>query len=383
MDKLHVIFISSVKPEQTSAAAMNFHRHLVDNEEIALHILPSEHYEISNGAFSSRIIPKLKKTFLCRHAVFADHLYHKISKLYLALPSPIEIGVNKNAVVLTIAYKNGWWAAEKYARHYGLPLVVRFDDWWPDCAGVSSFFRSFIQKDWLELARKAQSSICISEGMRLALGLNADSPVIFPMPPTGQIPKGRSQNNKDIFKVCYLGNMNDYGPMLEKLARESFSENGIRIEFRGPKPSWPQGFQDEMIQKKLLHGFGTGEEFQNWFANFDAYLVAMFFEPSQRRRAETCFATKLMEYLSWGKPIIIWAPETAAIVKWAKNRNVAYCISTSDSIILLNEIKSLANNPVLQKELGKAARQAYETDCGPEAIQSHFLDVLKNTIVSK
>jgi hypothetical protein len=373
MDKIRVIFISSVKPEESSAASVNFYRHLVGKEEIKLHILPAEHFEISGGSFFSRILPKLRQTAMRALAEFLDHLLHRHWDFSKGLPSPKQLGISGKAVVLTLAYKNGCWVAQNYAKRHGLPLAVRFDDWWSDCIPCTLFFKNRIEKDWIKLAREADISICISEGMREALGLGVDSPVVLPIPPVGRKRSLRPASDEKTFRVCYLGNMSDYGPILEGLARLALKQDRVRIEFRGPKPSWDAELQTEMRNKGLLHGFGQGQEFEKWFGSFDAYLVAMFFDKGQRRRVETCFATKLMEYIALGKPIVIWAPESAAVTKWAISDGRALCVNSPDPQGLLASLSMLAENLPQQIQLGNAARSAYELDCSPAQLQNEFL----------
>jgi glycosyltransferase involved in cell wall biosynthesis len=373
MEKIRVIFISSVKPEESSAASVNFYRHLVGREEIELNVLPAEHFEISGGSFFSRILPKLRQTPLRGLAEYLDHLLHRHRDFSKVLPSPKQLGISGNAVILTLAYKSGCWVAQNYAKRYGLPLAVRFDDWWPDCTPYALFFKNRIEKDWIKLAREADVPICISEGMREALGLGVDSPVVLPIPPLGRKRSSKPASDEKPFRVCYLGNMSDYGPMLEGLARLALKQDRVRIEFRGPKPSWDEDFQADMGTKGLLHGFGQGEEFEKWFNSFDAYLVAMFFDKGQRRRVETCFATKLMEYIALGKPIVIWAPESAAVTKWAISDGRALCVNSPDPQGLLASLSMLAENLPQQIQLGNAARSAYERDCSPVKLQNEFL----------
>lgn len=377
MEKIHVIFISSIKPEESSAASVNFYRHLVGKEEIELHVLPAEHFEISGGSFFSRILPKLRLTPLRGLAEYLDHLLHRHWDFSAGLPSPKQLGISGKSVVLTLAYKNGCWVAQNYVKRYGLPLVVRFDDWWPDCIPCAEFFKNRIEKDWMKLAREADVPICISEGMREALRLGADAPVVLPMPPAGRERSSKPTSGEKPFRVCYLGNMSDYGPMLKALAQSALNQDRVRIEFRGPKPSWDENFQTQMRAKGLLHRFGQGAEFEKWFDSFDAYLVAMFFKPEQRRRVETCFATKLMEYLALGKPIVIWAPETAAVAKWAIAGGRATCVNTPDPNLLLHTLSMLAEAQSEQIQLGNAARFAYEGDFSPQQIQNQFLKSLQ------
>src|SRR5215468_2776497 len=150
MDQINVILISSVLPEKSTAAALTLHRHLVNQNGIQLHILPAEYHEIVRGRFHSRIVPRLKRTSARRWAGDIDYLMHTTLPLETRLAVP---PARARTVVLTLAYWSGCWVAQRYARLHRLPLIVRFDDWWPDIAGVHNRVRKQLERRFLELHR--------------------------------------------------------------------------------------------------------------------------------------------------------------------------------------------------------------------------------------
>src|SRR5436190_1851889 len=125
MDEINVIVISSVRPEKSTAAAVTLHRHLVNRRGIQLHILPAEHHEIVRSSFRSKIIPRLMRTSARRWAGDIDYLMHTTLSLEKRLVAPPR---STRTVVLTLAYRSGCWVAQRYAKRYRLPFVVRFDD---------------------------------------------------------------------------------------------------------------------------------------------------------------------------------------------------------------------------------------------------------------
>jgi hypothetical protein len=174
--------------------------------------------------------------------------------------------------------------------------------------------------------------------------------------------------------------MHDYGPMLAKLVQASDGGRRIRFEFRGGTPRWPADLVNRLRSERRLHGFAEGDDFQSWFESFHVYLVAMFFEPQQQRRVETCFATKLTEYCSLGRPIVIWAPESAAIVKWARQSRAAVCVTDEDPLTLVNCLHQLSEDSERLRGLGQRARKAYETDFFPEKLQRDFLAAVDSVL---
>src|SRR5437667_1836131 len=374
MDEINVIVISSVRPEKSTAAALTLHRHLVNQPGIQLHILPSEHHEIVHGSFHSKIIPRLLRTSARCWAGDVDYLMHPTLPLEKRLLPP---PTSARTVVLTLACRSGCWVAHRYAKQHGLPLAVRFDDWWPDIALVHAPVRKDLERRFLDLHRSADLSLCISEGMLKALGPHRNARVILPIPDGKPIRTSQCKDRSSEFRVGYSGNMFDYSDMLADLAQLALKQTDVRIEFRGC-PRWPQALMHEMTHRHLLHDFEPEPRFDDWLGSFDAYLVVMFFDVAQRRRTETCFATKLVDYSRFGRPVVIWAPESSAVVQWAKKSRAALCVTDPDARALLAALAQLNRDKALQLELAARIRRAYETEFSPVGLQQQFMEGLNS-----
>ena len=376
MDDINVIVISSVRPEKSMSSSLLMHRHLVNRSGIRLHILPAEHHEIVRSRFHSKIVPRLMRTPARRWAGDVDYLMHSTLPLEKHLVAPPR---STRTVVLTLAYRSGFWVAQRYARRYRLPLIVRFDDWWPDIAEVHNPVRKQLEQRFLELHQSADLSLCISEGMLTALGPHRNARVILPIPDVEPIGPSMSNDSTDEFRVGYSGNMFDYSDMLCDLAQLALKQTDVRIEFRG-RPRWPQELIREMTQRHLLHDFEFGPTLNDWLGSFNAYLVVMSFDAAQRRRAETCFATKLVDYSRACRPVVIWAPETSAVVRWAKKSRAALCVTEPGARALLSALAHLKRDRALQMELASRMQRAYETEFSPASLQQKFMEGLDSII---
>lgn len=379
MADIDVILISSILPQKTQAAAVTLYRHLVDQQGVRLHVMPVGTQDSDRQSRFARLLNRLRYTRLGRWIGDIDLLAHVFLSFERRLPPP---PTTKRAIVLTLAYGSACWVAERYARKHGLPLAVRFDDWWPDIAPVHRPLRGWLRRHFIRLHRTANVSICISDGMRDALGPHPNARVILPIPDYKVLQPPGERLAQTPHRVCYLGNMHDYGPMLGQLASSSLRDEAVRIEFRGGTPRWPQQLIDNMRSRGLLHEFADGPAFESWFSSFDSYLVAMFFEPEQRRRVETCFATKLTEYSRSGAPIVVWAPQTAAIVRWAEQTGGALCVTDAEPEALLRELRRLASDTQLQDDLAARSRAAYANEFSPGRLQRQFIDALQSAIPS-
>jgi len=376
MDDVNVIVVSSVRPENSMAAAVTLHRHLVNRRGIRLYVFPAEHHELAGGSVSSKIVPRLMRTSARYWANDMDYLMHTTLPLEKRLPAP---PTSARTVVLTLAYRSGCWVAQRYAKRHGLPLAVRFDDWWPDIALVHAPVRKHLERRFLDLHRSADLSLCISEGMLKALGPHRNARVILPIPDAEPIRPSKCKDPSSEFRVGYSGNMFDYSDMLADLAQLALKQRDVRIEFRG-RPRWPQALVHEMRHRHLLHDFEPEPGFDDWLGSFDAYLVVMFFDAAQRRRTETCFATKLVDYSRAGRPVVIWAPESSAVVQWAKKSKAALCVTDPDARALLDALAGLKRDRALQLELGARVRRAYETEFSPVGLQQQFMEGLNSVI---
>jgi hypothetical protein len=376
MDEINVILISSVRPVKSTSAELTLHRHLMNRPGIRLHILPAEHHEIVHSRFHSKIVPRLMRTPARRWAGDVDYLMHTKLPLEKHLVAPPR---GTRTVVLTLAYRSGCWVAQRYARRHRVPLIVRFDDWWPDIAEVHHPVRKQLEQRFVDLHRSADLSLCISEGMLKALGPHRNARVILPIPDVEPIGPSKSNDSANEFRVGYTGNMVDYSDMLADLAQLALKQTDVWIEFRG-RPRWSQALMHEMRHRHLLHDFEHGPGFDDWLGSFDAYLVVMFFDAAHRRRAETCFATKLVDYSRAGRPVVIWAPESSAVVQWAKKSGAALCVTEPDARALLSALANLKSDRALQLELAARIRRAYDAEFSPGGLQQQFMEGLNSVI---
>jgi glycosyltransferase involved in cell wall biosynthesis len=373
MDKIQVFVISSARPPEKSAAAITLARHLEDKSSYEVQCLPSESHELLEPEWLKRFFQRVEKTRFARWVRDLRYLAAAFLPLHMLLPNPKRN--HGKSVVMTVACGNGWLTAAKYARQHSIPLAVRFDDWWPDTLDLHSPLRTLYARQFEAMSKTADVCFCISNGMQKELGNRAHSEVVLPIPEAGREPRlWRASENP--FRVCYLGNMFDYGSMLGELAGAAAEIADVRLEFRGTEPNWPNDLKVRMRSSGQLHGFLEGDDFQCWYESFDCYLVAMFFEQRQRRRVRTCFATKLLDYSAMGRPIVIWAPEESAVVVWARKSGAAVCVTSPDAGAVVAALQKLAADPVRCRELGERARAAYETDFNPDRLKQVFDDAL-------
>ena len=136
---INVILISSVRPEPTMAANATLFRHLVNRPGINLTVLPAELWEIKPRSMDagSSIIWRAGVAFAvgpltrcCFRTVREWTAYSR------RRPRRREYAGLYPGVWQRLAC-----GETGYAARYALPLVAKFDDWWPDIAPVHGCLR--------------------------------------------------------------------------------------------------------------------------------------------------------------------------------------------------------------------------------------------------
>jgi glycosyltransferase involved in cell wall biosynthesis len=115
----------------------------------------------------------------------------------------------------------------------------------------------------------------------------------------------------------------------------------------------------------------------------DAFLIPQVFDSSQKRRMETNFPSKLAEFAQFGKPLVVWSPETASASVWARAENRALQVSSPDPARLVSEIEMLTQNTAEQQRLGEHALGAVSDEFNPNHLQTRFLHLVQEVVSSK
>jgi glycosyltransferase involved in cell wall biosynthesis len=369
--KPEILVISSVVPAPTSAGEIILHRHLSQaaDWDVSVVVDRRKGRELS---LSTRVVKRLHRTRFHRWAGSLDVLAHG-RRWDALLPSPPA--ANQQTVVLTVAHGDGCWAARRFAQRNSLPLATIFHDWWPDILSAHAPCRRLLNARFKRLYRESDLALCVSRGMRDALGQHANSLVLYPIPsaiPSDLRPSPESRSSQ--LRVVYAGNLCEYGKMLAALLGEVKDHAAVRVQVRGPEPSWPADFRAEMRQRGLWLDFAPRAELNEWLNSADAYLVVMSFDAALRRRMETSFPSKLTEFAQFGKPLVIWGPEYCSAAAWARDGDRAICVTDERPAALVAALEQLNRSPEGQRSYAARARAAASADFNPLELQRVFLE---------
>ena len=145
---------------------------------------------------------------------------------------------------------------------------------------------------------------------------------------------------------------------------------------RGSNPNWPENAKQEMRDAGLWLEFAPRSELDAWLQAADAFLIPMVFDEKYRRRMETSFPSKLIEFAQYGKPLIIWGPEYCSAVQWGDQNENALCVKSPDVLELKKQLEFLCAMPNQKQKYAEKSIEAAESEFNPSSIQAIFLSMI-------
>jgi glycosyltransferase involved in cell wall biosynthesis len=381
MNKVRVIVISSVLPAQTTAGQIILYRHLCSSDGLKVEVFGDEPTLKSFSALLRRAVGLIGKAGF---PGLAESFWALWGGRWLDATLP-HVDCGERAVVLTVAHGDGFGAAIRFARSRKLPLVAIFHDWWPDMPPVHPWVQRCLERRFRDLYAASSSALCVSEEMRKFLGNHPNSEVLYPIPekPTSPVEntttKGVSVRHGPL-RILYAGNLQAYGAMLGAALQSLLNHPQLRCEVRGAEPEWSTELRERMRSEGCWLPFAPRPEVQHWLSTADAFLIPMEFDPRLRRRMETSFPSKITDFASFGKPLVIWGPAYCSAVRWASQDESALCVTDPNPEALRAALESLVASSAEYTRLAAKAARAYEVEFDHECIQAQFIGALRRVI---
>ena len=376
-EKIRVIFISSVRPEPSSAGQFILYRHFCNRPEFDLEVYGFEPTKLSFRMLLRRGLGKIAQ-FGGIFETLVNCAWVLWKGRWMDKDLPVKVERDQKTIVGTVAHGDGFYAAQRFAKKHHLPLVVFFQDWWPDMAGVPKPFVKLLDKHFLSLAKSCNLGICVCEGMKRALGGGANLEVLLPIPaemgPHTLSVSNTTRSGK--FKILYFGNLDLYGSMLLGALREFKDHPTIQLQVRGSNPNWPDDAKREMRDAGLWLDFAPRSELDDWLQSADAFLIPMVFKEKYRRRMETSFPSKLIEFAQFGKPLVVWGPEYCSAVQWGRQHNRAFCITQIEAFILREHMESILGSRKIFKDFTQGLQDVVKESLNQSNIQKSFTQIL-------
>jgi glycosyltransferase involved in cell wall biosynthesis len=386
--RIRVLLVSIVPPRNDCGVRIVMYRHLVERSPFELHVA-------SNADFADGLVihTQLRLPYLIhrsRKSRFGPHLAPWITD-YENLVWPLTVNqaleeamaAFQPHIVLTLAECGLCHIARKTAQRHGLPLAGLFLDWFPVMKGHYGHksMQSILSRRFRELYAASDLAFCTSEGMREVLGPHRNSHVIYPMPGRHHVPESSWPPSNGKFRLVYVGSVEDfYGRMLGLLIKRIEATSDLEIIVVGPNADWPVELLQRAKAKGIYLGFKPPEEAAKVLASADALLSVMSFEKEHELSMRTSFTTKFLDYVAFGKPVVLWGPEYCGPVRVAREHGGAAVVCTADAGAVVSLCREIAADTALNEKLSKRALQLHQTLFNPDRLQDVFVQKITELI---
>jgi len=390
--KTRVLLVSIVPPRNDCGVRIVMHRQLVERNPFELHIA-------SNADFADDLVvhTPLRLPYLIhrlRKSRFGPRLAGWITDyenfVWPLIPNrALEDAVEafRPQVILTLAECGLSNLARKTAQRHRLPLAGLFLDWFPVMKGHYGHksTQRILSRRYRELYAECDLAFCTSDGMQEILGPHPNSHVIYPMPGKYRVTAGNTfPNRTGRFRLVYVGSVeNFYGRMLCLLIEKVEATSDLKIVVVGPNADWPKELLDRARARGTYIGFKPPEEAAEALASADALLVVMSFEKEHEVFMRTSFTTKFLDYVAFGKPVILWGPEYCEPVRVSRKHGGAAVVSTDDAGAVISLCRQIAGDTALKEELSKQAVQLHRTLFNPDRLQAIFVGEIENLVAAR
>lgn len=391
-EKLRVLLVSIVPPKNDCGVRIVMHRQLVERSPFELHVASSAEFADELLVHTQLRLPypihRLRKSrFGPRLSAWITDYENLVWPLTSNGALEDAVQTFQPHIILTLAECGLSHMARKTAERHGLPLAGLFLDWFPvmkgHCGHEST--QGILSRRYRELYAACDLAFCTSGGMQEMLGSHSNSHVIYPM--SGKYPmpvENTWPKRTGKFRVAYVGSVESfYGRTLCSLIEQIEVTSDLEIIVVGPNADWPKPLLERARARGTYLGFKPPEDAAKVLASADALLSVMSFEREHELFMRTSFTTKFLDYVTFGKPVILWGPEYCGPVRVARKHGGAAVISTNDAGAVISLCRQIARDIALGEKLSKEALQLHQTLFNPDRLQAIFVGEIEKLVAAR
>ena len=148
----------------------------------------------------------------------------------------------------------------------------------------------------------------------------------------------------------------------------------------GPNADWPAELLGPAKTKGIYLGFKPPEEAAEVLASADALLVVMSFEKEHELFMRTSFTTKFLDYVAFGKPVILWGPDYCTPFRVVHKHGGAAAVNQSDADAIVSACRQIAGDAAWREQLSEEARRLHKTLFNPDRLQEIFVGEIQKLV---
>jgi glycosyltransferase involved in cell wall biosynthesis len=383
MAKPRILIVSHTVPENKMGGGLILYRHFVLKNDFEVGVITNNPVDVP-GVFFRRLrepdwLLRMKKTRLSLWFEDYTHLVYSRMANGQMVAAAREF---KPDLIFNVAETYVSFHAQKLAKKLGIPFAAYFMDWATYAARSHPWAVPQMDRMYRQLYREADLALCICEGMKKELGPHRNAHVLHPMGAdlaiTNHSPVA-SRNGR--FTFCFAGNLNHwYGQMVHDLIQECAPEKEVGLRVFGAHHNWPAAFVREQTASGVFQGFKPFDQLVPQFHAADAFPLPMGFGAGSALIERTSFKTKLLDYILFEKPILVWGPEYSTAVDIARKYDCAYCVTDPSPKAAAAAMRELAANAPLQQRLVKNATEMRTAELNHNKVYSILKTELENLL---
>ena len=389
--KPRVLLVSIVPPKNDCGVRIVMHRMLVERSPFELHVASNADFAddllVHTRLRLPNLVYRLKKSrFGPRLAAWITDYENFVWPLTANKTLDEAVQRFQPDVVITLAESGLCHIARKTAQRHRLPLAGLFLDWFPVMRGHygHTSTQPSLSRRYRELYAACDLAFCTSDGMREVLGPHPNSHVIYPMPGIHRVPEKSRASSTGKFRLVYVGSVqNFYGRMLCSLIRKIEGTKDLEIVVVGPNADWPPEILERGKANGIYLGFKSPEEAAGVMASADALLVVMSFEAEHELFMRTSFTTKFLDYVAFGKPVILWGPDYCTPVRVARKNGGAIVVNQNDPDAIISACRQVAGDNAWREQLSQDASRLHQTLFNPDRLQEIFVGKIEKLAASR
>jgi len=383
-----ILLVSIVPPRNDCGVRIVMHRMFMERSPFELHVASNADFANDLLVHTPLRLPgplhRMRKSrFGPRLAAWITDYENFVWPLTTNAALETAVETFKPDVILTLAECGLCHGARKTAERHGLPLAGLFLDWFPVMKGHfgHEFTQTTLSRRYRELYSACDLAFCTSDGMQEVLGLHPNSHVIYPMPGRHSVPEEPWPPSNKKFRLVYVGSVeNFYGRMLCSLIEKMEPTKDLEIIVVGPNADWPLDVLNRAKANGIYLGFKSPEQAADVMASADALLVVMSFEKEHELFMRTSFTTKFLDYVAFGKPVILWGPEYCTPVRVARKHGGAVVVNQDDADAIVSACRQIAHDAAWREQLSHEATRLHQTLFDPDRLQKIFVSEIEKLL---
>jgi glycosyltransferase involved in cell wall biosynthesis len=272
------------------------------------------------------------------------------------------------------------------------PLIFHMMDDWPltisDKGPFKRFWRNKIDRELKILFNRSALLMCISDEMGKAYKTRYSKDFItFHNPIDIQFWKSHQKSNYELNEppvILYAGKISlGVESSLELIAKAIESVNkklDINLRFVLQTKEMPLWMKDYSFVDH--RSFVAYHDLPKVFSSVDFLVLPYDFSERSINYVKYSMPTKAPEYMMSGTPILIFASEVTAIVKYAKKNEWAYVVTENNLDALARALETLILNKRLRQKIAENAKKISENNHSSFLVRNNFKEAISSLISS-